>query len=306
MIRTSRANARAARSRASRVRCDGRSTSLPEVVCIADRRFTGRYVTFHRFVRVLFLGTGTSHGVPMIGCDCAVCRSTDPRDARLRPVDLHRLRRRAAGAGGHDAGSADAGAAARHPAGRRDPVHARARRSRDGARRGAALQHAAAGARCRSMPTRRRCASCGGRSLRVRVGRPEGRRRARPAAVDDRRPVLPRPAGSRAGADPHGPWDVLGFRFGALRVSHRLQRHPGRRRWRCSAGSTASCSTRCATGRIRRTSRSTEAVEMARRDRRAPDVLHAHRARARARGDVRVAAGRHGAGARRPRASRCQ
>jgi phosphoribosyl 1,2-cyclic phosphate phosphodiesterase len=35
-------------------------------------------------VRVLFLGTGTSHGVPMIGCDCAVCRSTDPRDNRCR------------------------------------------------------------------------------------------------------------------------------------------------------------------------------------------------------------------------------
>jgi phosphoribosyl 1,2-cyclic phosphate phosphodiesterase len=31
------------------------------------------------------LGTGTSHGVPMIGCNCATCRSTDPRDRRLRP-----------------------------------------------------------------------------------------------------------------------------------------------------------------------------------------------------------------------------
>jgi phosphoribosyl 1,2-cyclic phosphate phosphodiesterase len=36
-------------------------------------------------VRVTFLGTGTSHGVPMIGCDCGVCRSSDPRDTRLRP-----------------------------------------------------------------------------------------------------------------------------------------------------------------------------------------------------------------------------
>jgi phosphoribosyl 1,2-cyclic phosphate phosphodiesterase len=36
-------------------------------------------------VRVLFLGTGTSHGVPMIGCDCDVCRSADPRDRRFRP-----------------------------------------------------------------------------------------------------------------------------------------------------------------------------------------------------------------------------
>ena len=33
---------------------------------------------------VLVLGTGTSHGVPMIGCECDTCRSTDARDRRSR------------------------------------------------------------------------------------------------------------------------------------------------------------------------------------------------------------------------------
>ncbi len=39
-------------------------------------------------LRLTFLGTGTSMGIPMIGCHCAVCRSSDPRNQRLRTSAL--------------------------------------------------------------------------------------------------------------------------------------------------------------------------------------------------------------------------
>lgn len=35
-------------------------------------------------MKITFLGTGTSHGVPVIACDCAVCKSEDSRDKRTR------------------------------------------------------------------------------------------------------------------------------------------------------------------------------------------------------------------------------
>jgi len=42
-------------------------------------------------VTLTILGSGTSHGIPMIGCDCAVCRSDDPRDHRTRCSALFRF-----------------------------------------------------------------------------------------------------------------------------------------------------------------------------------------------------------------------
>ena len=35
-------------------------------------------------MKLRFLGTGTSHGVPVVACTCRVCASTDPRDNRHR------------------------------------------------------------------------------------------------------------------------------------------------------------------------------------------------------------------------------
>ena len=43
-------------------------------------------------LRITVLGSGTSHGIPMIGCRCAVCTSDDPRNRRTRTSAAVRLR----------------------------------------------------------------------------------------------------------------------------------------------------------------------------------------------------------------------
>ena len=108
-------------------------------------------------MRLTLLGTGTSIGVPQIGCGCAVCRSDDPRDRRTRTAALIESRRDAP-PDRHAARAAVAAACGRHRPARRRALHARTRRSRPRHRRPPLLLAAPACSRCRSMPRRRRAA----------------------------------------------------------------------------------------------------------------------------------------------------
>ena len=51
---------------------------------IAKELFAAAFAAILNRLKIVFLGTGTSTGVPAIGCDCAVCLSADPLNKRYR------------------------------------------------------------------------------------------------------------------------------------------------------------------------------------------------------------------------------
>ena len=107
---------------------------------------------------IIFLGTGTSNGIPVIGCGCDVCRSTDPRGRRTRTSALVRYE-------GHSVLIDTATELRRSSAGQRcapggrSPHDPRPRRPHRGLRRSPALQRVGGERISRSMriPARHRC-----------------------------------------------------------------------------------------------------------------------------------------------------
>ena len=202
-------------------------------------------------LKITVLGSGTSVGVPTIGCHCAVCTSTDPRDNRLRPSILVSYEGRNVLIDTTPDFRTQALRAGIEPAGCRG-LHARPRRSHHGAGRRAAVQLPAEG----TDSDLRRARNHGGHPAQFSV-------HFRRHAEGIQRSASGRPA------DPTAPFDLFGLEFLPVPVLHgrqtilrlplrrgglpdRSQRHSrilhgaAARAWTCCFW------TRCATSRIRR------------------------------------------------------
>ena len=183
-------------------------------------------------LRVTLLGTGTSHGVPMIGCECAVCRSSDPHDRRTRPSIL--LEADSARRGGVRSVLVDTSTDLReqaltHRISRVDAIlfthsHADHILGLDEVRRFNVIQKSADPVLRGRADARRSAADV---LLHLQSAGARGRRAAN-HVVQDRRPVRARPARDRSGAAAAWPSADPRIPHRRVRLPDRLQPHPGR------------------------------------------------------------------------------